>query len=738
MKRRIASAAVFTAICAAYLHGVLAPIDNGLADLRAGLTPRPASGSLAIVEIDPRSLRELDVWPWPRSYHAALVDRLIAAGAATVALDIDFSSRSNAREDAALADAIRRADGRVILPAFKQVIRGSDNTRTFVETMPHPSIVGNARVGGVNVIVEPDSRVRRYLTNDTWSGDRLHSFAALLAGASALPQQSFGIDFGIRPDTVPRLSYADVMHGRFAPESVRGRHIMVGATAVELGDQLPVPMHKILPGVVVQALAYESLVQDRALVRAGPAIPLALAALLALWLGRKLARWKWQRGLASAGFASVVAAALPLPLQIIAPVTLDASPVLLVPLIAYLAHMLREIDQQTLVAFIRRMEGLHRRAMMIRVVEDSFDGVIITDHVGKVQICNRAAARLLGRDASELVGTPAADTMVLPPTLRSVTGEGGPQCLALARGDGTTFMAELNVSTSSLTIARHRRERRNIARTVFIYTFRDVTARVRAEEARTAAMEQAVAASRAKSEFLANMSHELRTPLNAIIGFSELMRMEAFGALGSPKYKSYITDIHGSAEHLLSVINDVLDMSKIETGEMTLRDSEVEVGRAVDACITLLRDRARAGSVNLAADIPDQLPLLLADERMVKQMVLNLLSNAVKFTPEGGSVRIAAATNATGFSIVVSDTGIGIAPEDLERVLQPFQQVDGSLQRKYEGTGLGLPLSKRMAELHGGALEIESALGNGTNATLRFPPERIVPAAAAAPVSAVA
>jgi signal transduction histidine kinase len=241
----------------------------------------------------------------------------------------------------------------------------------------------------------------------------------------------------------------------------------------------------------------------------------------------------------------------------------------------------------------------------------------------------------------------------------------------------------------------------------------------------TEAMNEAQTADRAKSEFLANMSHELRTPLNAIIGFSEILKGEVLGPLGGAKYQQYAEDIHGSGRHLLEIINDILDLSRIEAGHMELNETMVAPAAVIAACNTLVRQRAEAAQLDLTIEQDPSLPRLRADERVLKQVLLNLLSNAIKFTAPGGLVRLRTERAPDGgFRVIVADTGIGIAPADIPRVLMPFGQVDGSLARSYEGTGLGLPLAKSLIELHGGRLDVASELGRGTTITVSLPAER--------------
>jgi PAS domain S-box-containing protein len=264
-----------------------------------------------------------------------------------------------------------------------------------------------------------------------------------------------------------------------------------------------------------------------------------------------------------------------------------------------------------------------------------------------------------------------------------------------------------------------------------VSTFTDVTDREAREQALHAARETAEAASRAKSAFLAHMSHELRTPLNAIIGFSELIMTEMLGPVGSPRYKEYAGDIHSSGKHLLQLINDVLDISKIEAGKAELRDETVDVREIVEHCAALIHPQASAGSLKVILDVPRELPFLRGDARALRQILLNLLSNAVKFTPPEGEVRIAVRLNEQrALEITVSDSGIGMSAADTARVFEPFFQIQNALTRKYEGTGLGLSLVKGLVEMHGGTVSVRSAPQQGTAITATFPPARVMENAA--------
>ncbi len=257
-------------------------------------------------------------------------------------------------------------------------------------------------------------------------------------------------------------------------------------------------------------------------------------------------------------------------------------------------------------------------------------------------------------------------------------------------------------------------------------TAEDVTELRARETALLEAKNAAEESNRTKSEFLAQMSHELRTPLNAILGFSEIMLREALGPIGTPQYRDYINDIQTSAGHLAQMINDVLDVAKLEAGKFQIYEDAVRPTDLVTRALRIVRPRAEAGEVTLQVSEPAGAATLIADGQKLLQVLLNLLSNAIKFTPAGGRVALQAGIDGDGgYRLSVTDTGIGMSVEDQRIALSPFGQVDSSLARRYEGTGLGLPLSKALVELHGGRLEIDSAPEAGTAVHVVLPAGRI-------------
>jgi len=362
---------------------------------------------------------------------------------------------------------------------------------------------------------------------------------------------------------------------------------------------------------------------------------------------------------------------------------------------------------------------------MSQAVRQSPNLEFITDTDGNIEYANGKFYEVTGYTAQEVIGqnpriiqsgnTPPSLYEDLWKTITSETvwqGEIEDRCK-----DGRHFFA-------NVTITPLRTENGTI--THYFASHHDITLRKEAENRMREARDAALVANRTKADLLANMSHELRTPLNAIIGFSDMMRGEFFGPIDNDKYRQYIDDIHYSGEHLLGIVNDILDVSAIELGKVTLSEEPVSVTKIIDACVRLIAPRADVASVSVTTAIDFETLEIYADTRRIKQVLLNLLSNSIKFTPKGGEVRIASSLNQAGAVFIsVTDNGIGMDEKEVTTALSRFGQVDGGLDRKVqEGTGLGLPLSKALMELHSGTLEITSKKGQGTSVTVIFPQER--------------
>jgi len=362
------------------------------------------------------------------------------------------------------------------------------------------------------------------------------------------------------------------------------------------------------------------------------------------------------------------------------------------------------------------------------ILETAGDGIFGVDESRQIVFANPACARMLYREPLEMIGidsdslfstiepgaglpSPIAETLQNGMTRRS-------DRIQLRRRDGTEFSAELTVTPVQQPTSNLRA----------VVVFHDITSQINAQQQLFRAKEAAELASRAKSGFLANMSHELRTPLNAIIGFSETIVKEIMGPVGSAHYREYAEHINLSGQHLLALINDLLDLSKIEAGKLELNETSVDIRALLKDCQVLVSDLVHSKELMLDTHVADDLTYIYGDEQKMKQVLVNLLSNAVKFTDPGGRITVSAHREGGDLlHIAVSDDGIGIAPDQLSKVMLPFGQANDAHNREHKGTGLGLPLSKSLVELHGGEFSLKSKLGEGTTVFIRLPgraPER--------------
>jgi PAS domain S-box-containing protein len=378
------------------------------------------------------------------------------------------------------------------------------------------------------------------------------------------------------------------------------------------------------------------------------------------------------------------------------------------------------------VALLLREVGLRRRRdeaaaaqaeLLATILELTPAAITVKDEIGRLKVINEASRRfydrpredILGRRSSELLPSDVADKI-----------EAADAAARAAPDQTIKGERHLTIGGEARCVFSARRACTVAGRQLLITSASDVTALRQAE----AAMRRAVAAeeaSRIKSEFLANMSHELRTPLNAVIGFSEILNREMFGPLGNERYREYAADILATGTHLLDVVNDILDFSKAEAGEITFTTETADLGVLLRGVGRMVQERVAAGGLVLSVQVPDDLSVT-ADVRRLRQVLLNLLSNAIKFTASGGTIALSACRAPGGrIAIDVTDTGIGMAPGEIAVALTPFRQLDSSFTRRHEGTGLGLPLAKRLVDLMGGDLAIDSAVGRGTRIRIEFP-----------------
>lgn len=355
------------------------------------------------------------------------------------------------------------------------------------------------------------------------------------------------------------------------------------------------------------------------------------------------------------------------------------------------------------------------------------DGVITINAKGVVRSFNKVAEDQFGWEKDEVIGKNIAVLMggygfahdrhlSKYAKTGSKNAEWHNRELTGKRKDGSTFPFELTLSEVDVQ-----------GEVNFIGVIRDITERKKSEQTLKKATEVAQAADMAKNEFLANMSHELRTPLNAIIGFSQLIDSEISGPIGHESYKQFIRDIQSMGEHLLSLIEDVMDISRIETGSFELDEQPTDIPVLASEVVRVVKARFSEEHHDIKSRFCGNLPMLKCDPKVVKQILLNMVTNAVKFSPDGGPITLdASADTDNGFIISVTDNGIGMAPADIPVALAPFSRVDSQIARKTEGSGLGLSICTSLIELHGGNLQIESSLGTGTKVSVWFPGSRVL------------
>ncbi|MDO8607552.1 MAG: ATP-binding protein [Phaeospirillum sp.] len=369
------------------------------------------------------------------------------------------------------------------------------------------------------------------------------------------------------------------------------------------------------------------------------------------------------------------------------------------------------------------------RAMteMRAIIENTFEFIGLLSPEGLLLDANRTAMSFIGYDdVTPLVGAAFADTpwwehspveraLLLDAIQRAAKGEF--VRFETSRMDANGVLIHVDFSMKPV-------YDKTGAIVYLVPEGRDITQRKRAEAEVLTAKLEAEAANRAKSSFLATVSHELRTPLNAIIGFSDAILGNALGPFDADRCLEYMGLIHTAGEHLRSVIEDILDVSRIELSQIELDEEETESGDLVRSVVRMLEHKARAGRISLGMTLGDDLPKIWGDPRRLRQIILNLLANALKFTPQDGSVHISIRRSEEGLEITVKDSGIGISQQDQAKVWQPFYQSDATLARRHEGSGLGLAIVKHFVEAHGGVVRMDSTLGEGTRVSFTLPPER--------------
>ncbi|SEA92457.1 CHASE2 domain-containing protein [Rubrimonas cliftonensis] len=731
--RGVAAAAARAAMIALtaltlYGAGALEFLERRLIEMRFPLATSTPTDDLLIVTIDRESIDAIGVWPWPRRLHAIALDRLTAAGATTVLFDVDFSARTDEENDVALARALARAQPAAGLAVFTEI--AADGA---VDVGPPEAMLSVARPAVATMAPEADGRLWRAAPRQYWRDAPTPSLFDFLAPGD-LDERPFWIDYGVDPGGLAVLPFVAVASGAFDPEAVRGRRVLIGATALELGDLAPTPRFGQLPGPVVQALAAQSVLLDRRLRRAHPAIAAALAFAAAGVAGVAARQRRAGRTalifVATAGglFALAVAA------QRLSPTLLDIAPALTAASIGLFLDLTARAARLDLRLMASTLALSRVRALMAQVADSLTEGVVVIAPGAGVTAMNPAASAMFGGvdDAPGPAPGPGPGPGRRPehalawPRLRSpealeaaldVAVRAGRRRVICLRPNGRRFFAEIAVT---------RLEGQDA--TQWVVVVRDVTSVVAAERvARRRERKlidltiRAEAATRAKTEFVATMSHELRTPLNAIIGCNSMMCEEAFGPLGAETYKTMATEARNSGARLLRVLTHVLDYANADLDKLDIEPRPVNLNALLAEAVARQDARAERAGVVMETELPGLPTVAMVDPIAIDKAFGNILGNAIRFSSAGGVVRVALRTlEGRRVEIVVSDQGVGMEPDFLKRCCEPFEQAVRSATRGYEGAGLGLTVAKAFVERHGGTLDIASAPGEGAVVTIRL------------------
>ncbi len=650
----------------------------------------PVDQKYLIVDITAQDIRQSDGAHLPRGQLAQTLTCLNEAGAERVLIDLTLSEALSSKNDSSLLKAMSNfGPQRLALPQG-----GAEKFSA------HATLVD------LGLLTDPDGWTRAVRTSQNSSG---YNPAAWLA-TGQLSKEKVNIDLRYAPSTLERVSLGAILAGY--DKDISGYNVIISRDPSIASSRVQLPLGNgpdrsalIALGGLSVSTGYQGSVKKSWLAALSIALILMVLGLISATL------LKNKRLLLMLGLAMTITV-VGLNIFMMRIWGGQGYPIMqyicfLIGITVTIAYRLRLFQ---MVSGFLKGDLSPEEAWAWRAHEDSKFPVILLNAMGNVRRMNPAAEEIkawLGED-SENTGQLEFKTGAKE---ISLVGQ---------NGLGRKFELEWPHSAVAIILMKDVTE----ATLKFDNLQKSQTEAIERADTYEQKKNQAEAASQQKTDFLANMSHELRTPLNAINGFADIMDREVFGPLGDARYKEFTSNILFSGEHLLSLINDILDLSKIEAGEMKLNIEQVEVGGLISQALRIVNARAQNGHLRLIYENTN-LPQINADSRAIKQILLNLLTNAIKFTPEGGVVKVSAEAHPTALVLRVSDSGIGIPQEDIKRLAQPFQQVDNEKSKTMEGTGLGLSLSKSLVELHGGTFTIESMVGKGTMITFTIPHAQI-------------
>lgn len=695
-----------------YLSGNLSFIENKIHDERFRLVQRDATANSVIVAIDSFSLKEFGVWPWPRRLHARLLDNLVAAGVNRIVLDLDFSSESNSIDDGELENALERAAGKVVMIGFHQY-QDASGERTFHYNSPIKRFQQYAVTASANIRPDNDGIVRRHGIYQEMEQKNVLTVPAVIVPSPNLLNSVFSIDFGIRPSSIPVLSYSDVLFERVNLSSLAGKNVLVGSTAIELGDQLAVPVYRSLPGVFVLVEAIETLAQNRAIMSIDPIVISILMVLLFILVGRKFYILSWRKGFALLSFATFVIAGFSVLIFALLPVSIDIVPLVAMLCLSAVVGWTRQIDFQALNAFRTSMELRGQSDFSRRIIENAFDGILVLTSNGNIEFSNDAIELLFGYDSEEILGKninfilgavhPEKNTDTRASGMvHFISGE--TETIGTNR-DGSTFPVEISISKIESPISRNIMERRQKTRVSFLCTIRNISRRKESEAEFRDRHDDMTSKSRLISvnEMASGLAHEINQPLTAIFGYLD----------GVKRRLEHITIVPESLIEALDKAlgqadraREIVRRARNATQKLELNRSSVDLNSMVKEVVELLKFDISRHQAIIHLDLAPVLPRVEADAIQIQQVLINICRNGMEAMLELPTVSryltIETSVSELGFvQISIKDNGPGFTEDIKDKIFFPFATT------KKDGVGIGLSICASIIDDHNGKITAE-------------------------------
>lgn len=734
MKRIAQHIGIFCFLILIAFTGLSEQIQSKITEYHFKLSPHDATGQVVLVGIDAKSLHELSEWPWPRSLHAQLIKKLEQAGVSEIAFDIDFSSTSTQKEDAALTEAIKQSKSTIILPSFLQIQKNYTKDKSTIYTQPNPIFTENSWLASVNIFPGRNGLVDKVPYGHYIEGKYIPSVSSMLSGDYKPNADNFYIDFSIMPNTVPIVSYVDVLKDRVEDFVLQGKKVIIGATATELGDHFYVPSQGLISGPMLQILATETLLQNRQMHKTGIEVTILGVIILALMIFAVSRKIKLADQLYLFAIAALSIEIFSLSAHIYSGLIIDTALWQITLSCYFIITLFHEIDIRRMLTQMTKQELENTQQVFEQVFNDSFTGTIITNEDGHIRAISNSAQRILqqkkpiskGMHYSAVLPTDivtAADRLMMQSqdTDSSIHYSSHTD---IPTQEGDTNTIEYIVTLSTLNNLKEDDENK---KRIISFSFQDITARHKAEIAQKEATYAAISANKAKTEFLTTMSHELRTPLNSILGFSDIIQNQSLGPNSMEKYAEFASDIQKSGRQLLNVVNNILEVTRMESGAITLSEENCDILDMLEYAIEESSYELKNDSMNIILEHSQNLPGLFADAQLCQKTFGAIISNAIKFSKPYEEIIITANVNPDNeVCISVKDNGEGISKHEIENIFKPFYQIDSDKNRHFEGSGLGLTTANAYVKLHGGIIKVDSSLGKGSTFHIIFPAKRSI------------